>query len=144
MAVNVEKDGPVSIVTLSRPEVRNAVDRETAAELADAFRAFEADASARVAVFTGDQGSFCAGADLQKIAAGSPSRVEADGDSPMGPADLPKAPGATDILKIRMVKFNQNYGGPSVPLKYPPKTNLVFKSARPSLTRLCHMGWRMD
>jgi enoyl-CoA hydratase len=88
MAVNVEKDGPVTVVTLSRPEVRNAVDRETAEALAAAFRAFEADASACAAVFSGDQGCFCAGADLQKIAAGSPNRMEADGDSPMGPARL--------------------------------------------------------
>jgi len=88
MAVNVEKDGPVTVVTLSRPEVRNAVDRETAEELAAAFRVFEADASARVAVFTGDQGCFCAGADLQMIAAGTPNRVAADGDSPMGPARM--------------------------------------------------------
>jgi enoyl-CoA hydratase len=88
MPVYVEKDGPVTVVTLSRPEVRNAVDRETAEALAAAFRAFEADASACVAVFSGDQGCFCAGADLQKIAAGSPNRVEADGDSPMGPARM--------------------------------------------------------
>ena len=88
MAVNVEKDGPVTVVILSRPEVRNAVDLETAEELAAAFRAFEADASAQVAVFTGDQGCFCAGADLQMIAAGTPNRVAADGDSPMGPARM--------------------------------------------------------
>jgi enoyl-CoA hydratase/carnithine racemase len=68
MAVIVEKDGPVTTVILSRPEVRNAVDRETAAELADAFRAFEADEAARVAVFYGDHGHFCAGADLKKLA----------------------------------------------------------------------------
>ena len=88
MAVYVEKDGPVTIVTLSRPEVRNAVDRETAAELSAAFRAFDSDASARVAVFTGDQGHFCAGADLKKIADGSPNRAEPDGDGPMGPTRI--------------------------------------------------------
>ena len=88
MAVYVDKDGPVTIVTLSRPEVRNAVDRETAEELAAAFRAFDSDASARVGVFTGDQGFFCAGADLKKIADGTPNRVDAEGDSPMGPARL--------------------------------------------------------
>jgi enoyl-CoA hydratase len=88
MAVFIDQDGPVTIVTLSRPEVRNAVDRETAGELASAFRTFESDASARVGVFTGDQGFFCAGADLKKIADGTPNRVEADGDSPMGPSRL--------------------------------------------------------
>ncbi len=46
MAVYVEKDGPVTVVTLSRPEVRNAVDRKTAEELSDAFQTFDSDASA--------------------------------------------------------------------------------------------------
>ena len=88
MSVYVEKDGPVTVVTLSRPDVRNAVDRETAAELAAAFRAFESDASARVAVFSGDQGHFCAGADLNKIAGGTPNRLEPNGDGPMGPTRM--------------------------------------------------------
>ena len=88
MAVYVEKDGPVTVVTLSRPEVRNAVDRETAAELSAAFRSFESDASARVAVFSGDQGHFCAGADLTKIAGGTPNRLEPSGDGPMGPTRM--------------------------------------------------------
>jgi enoyl-CoA hydratase len=88
MSVYVKKDGPVTVVTLSRPEVRNAVDRKTAEELSAAFRAFESDASARVAVLSGDQGHFCAGADLNKIADGTPNRVEADGDGPMGPTRM--------------------------------------------------------
>jgi enoyl-CoA hydratase len=88
MAVIVEKQGPVTIITLNRPEVRNAVDRETAEALSAAFQAFDADASARVAVFGGDQGHFCAGADLKKIAAGSPNRAEPDGDGPMGPTRM--------------------------------------------------------
>ena len=88
MPVYIEKDGPVTVVTLSRPEVRNAVDRDTAEELSDAFRAFESDASARVAVLTGDQGHFCAGADLSKFAGGTPNRIEPDGDGPMGPSRL--------------------------------------------------------
>jgi len=88
MAVYVEKDGPVTAVTLSRPEVRNAVDRQTAEELADAFREFESDAAARVAVLTGDRGYFCAGADLSKIAGGTPNRIDPDGDGPMGPSRL--------------------------------------------------------
>ncbi len=88
MPVLVEKDGPVTIVTLSRPEVRNAVDRATASELADAFRAFDADENTTVAVFAGDQGQFCAGADLKKIADGQPNRFESDGDGPMGPTRM--------------------------------------------------------
>jgi len=86
--VLIEKDGPVTIITLSRPEVRNAVDRQTAQALAEAFRAFEADPGARVAVLTGDQGHFCAGADLKKIADGEPNRLESDGDGPMGPTRM--------------------------------------------------------
>lgn len=88
MPVLIQKEGPVTIITLSRPAVRNAVDRQTAQELADAFRAFEADRDARVAVLTGDQGQFCAGADLKKIAAGHPNRVEPEGDGPMGPTRM--------------------------------------------------------
>ena len=88
MNVSIEKDGPVMTIILSRPEVRNAVDRETAAELAEAFREFEADETARVAVFTGDQENFCAGADLKKMSKGQPNRVEPDGDGPMGPTRM--------------------------------------------------------
>ena len=82
MMVYVEKKGPVTIVILSRPEVRNAVDRNAAKELADAFRSFEIDKEAKVAVFSGDQGQFCAGADLKKIAEGKPNRMEPEGDGP--------------------------------------------------------------
>ncbi len=85
MAVDVERQGFVTTVILNRPEASNAVDRETAAALADAFRAFEADPLARVAVLTGAGGQFCAGADLKAFAAGMGNRVEAQGDGPMGP-----------------------------------------------------------
>jgi enoyl-CoA hydratase len=88
MAVNVERDGAITTVILSRPEVRNAVDRETAGALADAFRAFDANPDASVAVFFGDHGSFCAGADLKAIAAGDGNRTEPTGDGPMGPSRL--------------------------------------------------------
>ena len=88
MAVYVEKEGPVTTIVLSRPEVRNAVDRETAAELAKTFHEFEADSEACVAVFWGDHGHFCAGADLKKLSAGTPNRVEPDGDGPMGPSRM--------------------------------------------------------
>src|SRR6476661_4618173 len=68
ISVRVEKDGPVTIVVLDRPDVRNAVDRDTAVKLHAAFLAFDADASARVAVFHGAHGHFCAGWDLQAAA----------------------------------------------------------------------------
>src|SRR3954453_18251691 len=83
--VHVERDGPVTTVILDRPEVRNAVDGPTAAALADAFRAFDADDDAAVAVLHGAGGTFCAGADLKAIGEGRGNRLDADGDGPMGP-----------------------------------------------------------
>ncbi|MHC3002108.1 crotonase/enoyl-CoA hydratase family protein [Gordonia sp. GN26] len=80
--------GPVRIIGIDRPDRRNAVDRATADALADAFRRFEADESASVAVLYGEGGTFCAGADLKAIADGTPNRVEADGDGPMGPSRM--------------------------------------------------------
>ena len=68
--LQVEKTGPVTTVVINRPEVRNALDVETAQTLRHAFDAFEADGSASVAVLTGAGGSFCAGADLKEIARG--------------------------------------------------------------------------
>ncbi|MEM7608539.1 MAG: crotonase/enoyl-CoA hydratase family protein [Myxococcota bacterium] len=86
--MNVElKPGAISVVTLNRPERRNAVDRATAEALADAFRAFEADDDAKVAVLTG-AGSFCSGADLKAVYEGAPNRFEPTGDGPMGPSRM--------------------------------------------------------
>lgn len=68
--VLVEKDGPITIITINRPHVRNALDNETASALTVAFRAFDADPDARVAILTGAGGTFCAGADLKALAGG--------------------------------------------------------------------------
>jgi enoyl-CoA hydratase len=87
-AVRVERDGPVTTVTLSRPARRNAVDGPTAAALADAFRAFDADPDAAVAVLHGDGGVFCAGADLTALGTDRSNRVAPDGDGPMGPTRM--------------------------------------------------------
>jgi enoyl-CoA hydratase len=86
--VLVERDGPVTIVTIDRPEVRNAVDGPTATALAEAFRAFDADDDTSVAVFTGAGRTFCAGADLKAITDGRGNRVTGDGDGPMGPSRM--------------------------------------------------------
>jgi enoyl-CoA hydratase len=88
MTVRVDRSGSVTTVVIDRPAVRNAVDRDTAARLADAFRAFDADGDAAVAVLTGAGGTFCAGADLAAFAAGEGNRVEPAGDGPMGPTRL--------------------------------------------------------
>jgi enoyl-CoA hydratase len=87
-AVRVVRDGPVTAVLLSRPERRNAVDGPTAVALADAFRAFEADPDAAVAVLHGEGGVFCAGADLKAVGTDSGNRVQDTGDGPMGPTRM--------------------------------------------------------
>ena len=84
----VEQQGPVTVVTIDRPERRNAVDRPTADALLEVFEAFDADEDASVAVLTGAHGTFCAGADLQAIAGGTGNRVAEDGAGPMGPTRL--------------------------------------------------------
>ena len=84
-AVRVERSGPVTTVLLSRPERRNAVDGATAMALSQAFREFEADPGAWVAVLHGEGGVFCAGADLKEVGGPAGNRVAPDGDGPMGP-----------------------------------------------------------
>ncbi len=88
MAIKVERQGVITIVTINRPAVRNCVDRETAHELADAWRAFDADANAKVGVFCGEETGFCAGADLKAVARGDGNRVSIEGDGPMGPSRM--------------------------------------------------------
>lgn len=88
--VLVDQRGPVTVVSINRPEVRNAVDRPTAQALADAFRDFEEDDSQLVGVLTGSGGTFCAGADL-KAMANDPeraNRIDPEGDGPMGPTRM--------------------------------------------------------
>lgn len=90
MGVRVERKGAVTTVLLARPERRNAVDGATAEALAEAFRAFDADPEARVAVLHGEGGTFCAGADLKEVAgaSGRANAVRLEGDGPMGPTRL--------------------------------------------------------
>jgi len=86
--IRTERQGAVTTVVIDRRAAKNAVDRDTAQALADAFRAFDADPTAKVAVLAGDHGTFCAGADLKAMAAGNPNRVAPDGDGPMGPSRM--------------------------------------------------------
>src|SRR5207247_252003 len=94
-----DTDGEVAVVTINRPEVRNAVDDPTAAALVEAFRRFDAEEGLAVAVLTGAGGTFCAGADLKAVASGqrrrgaavwttAESRISEDGDGPMGPSRM--------------------------------------------------------
>ena len=84
MNVRVERAGPVTTVVIDRTESRNAVDLATAEELAEAFRAFEVDDAAAVAVLWGAGGTFCAGADLKQLS----NRIDPEGDGPMGPTRM--------------------------------------------------------
>lgn len=88
MSIVTERDGPIFMVVIDRPERRNAVDRATAAALAAAFRAFDADAALSVAILAGRGGNFCAGADLKAVSEGKGNRTEASGDGPMGPTRM--------------------------------------------------------
>jgi len=91
MSINYDSDGPVTTITIDRPDVANAIDAPTALALADAFRRFDAEESAHVAVLTGAHGTFCAGADLKAMRSGEPERITRlapDGDGPVGPTRM--------------------------------------------------------
>jgi enoyl-CoA hydratase len=82
--VSFEIENSIAVVTIQRPEVRNAVDLETAEALGSAFRQFDDDSALSVGILTGAGGCFCAGADLNAVASGRGNRVAADGDGPLG------------------------------------------------------------
>lgn len=102
--VDYEVDGAIAVVTIQRPAVRNCVDGETAANLAESFRRFDTDESLSVAILTGAEGCFCAGADLKAVAknrafrgregsqsgadSGATNVLRVDGDGPMGPTRM--------------------------------------------------------
>ncbi|MFV2089049.1 MAG: crotonase/enoyl-CoA hydratase family protein [Pseudomonadales bacterium] len=88
MTVLVETRQSTTIITIDRPKVKNAVDGPTATRLAQAFRAFDADQSQAVAILTGADGTFCAGADLKAVASGTGNRLRESGDGPMGPSRM--------------------------------------------------------
>src|SRR5262245_23341972 len=86
--VAYERTGSIVLVRIERPERRNAVDLATARQLAQAFRDFDADDTADVAILTGAGGHFCAGADLKAYASGERKPIGEEGDGPMGPTRL--------------------------------------------------------
>lgn len=88
MLVSYERDDAVAVVTIERPDRRNAVDAATASALAEAFRRFDLDEAASVAILQGAGGYFCAGADLKAMSAGERKRVAENGDAPMGPTRM--------------------------------------------------------
>lgn len=88
MPVKIEKKYPVFTVIIDNPEVKNAVDQQTANQLANAFREFDLDEKALVGVLWGANGTFCSGANLKSIAKGGGNRKEKEGNGPMGPTRL--------------------------------------------------------
>ena len=91
MTVHYDVEGPVAVVTIDRPEARNAVDRPTAEALLDAFTRIDTDDALAAAVLTGADGTFCAGADLKAMSEPGGERVNSlspDGDGPMGPSRM--------------------------------------------------------
>jgi enoyl-CoA hydratase len=89
MTIHIQRNGAVTTVIIDRPAARNAIDRATAEALADAFRAFDADPDASVAVLCGEQGHFCAGADLKSFASNPDEwQLDEEGDAPLGPTRM--------------------------------------------------------
>jgi enoyl-CoA hydratase len=86
--ISYSAHGAVTVITIERPEVRNAVDQPTREALSAAFRRFDVESGHRVAVLTGAGGAFCAGADLKARAAGQRKPYAENGDGPMGPTRL--------------------------------------------------------
>lgn len=86
--VRVERNGPVTTVIMDRPEARNAVNGPAAAGLYAAFEEFDDDDSASVAVLWGDNGTFCAGADLKAFGTPDANPVHRTGPGPMGPSRM--------------------------------------------------------
>ena len=85
MTVHYEVEGPIAVVTIDRPEVRNAIDGSTAKQLAESFQNFESDKALSVAVLTGADGTFCSGADLKAVSSDQNNlRVDLEGDGPLG------------------------------------------------------------
>lgn len=86
--LEIEKREEITVVSINRPQARNAVDGPTAELLAAAFRDFDSDPDQKVAILTGTEGVFCAGADLKAVATGKGNRVDLDGDGPVGPTRM--------------------------------------------------------
>ena len=88
MTVSFARLADIAVLTIDRPQQRNAVDYATAQELANAFRSFDSDSALAVAILTGAGGHFCAGADLKAFANGERRPVGIEGDGPMGPTRM--------------------------------------------------------
>ena len=88
MGIRIEKKDTITTIIIDNPDVKNAVDGQTALELANAFKEFDIDHEASVAVLCGDHGNFCSGANLKAFNKGLRNKIEKDGDGPMGPTRM--------------------------------------------------------
>jgi enoyl-CoA hydratase len=88
MSVDVENQGPITIVTINRPEVRNAIDQPTATALFEAFTEFDAAPAQQIAILTGASNTFCAGADLKAVSDRRGNSVRESGSGPVGPTRM--------------------------------------------------------
>ena len=88
MVVLIEKNYPVFTIIINNPEAKNAVDGPTARDLSSAFRTFESDEKALIAVLCGANGTFCSGANLKAITEGRGNTIKKEGDGPMGPTRM--------------------------------------------------------
>ncbi len=100
MPVRVEKDGPVTTVIIDRPEARNAVNPETADALVAAFKDFDSDPAASVAVFYGEHGYFCAGWDLKHASSGEGNLELNDLAMPLDDSEPPRGPLGPSRLEL--------------------------------------------
>ncbi len=88
MGIEIEKKNKITIITINNPEVKNAIDEQSASELAKAFKEFESDTDSYVAILCGANDTFCSGANLKAIKNGTGNKLTKDGDGPMGPTRL--------------------------------------------------------
>ncbi|MFW9951336.1 MAG: crotonase/enoyl-CoA hydratase family protein [Candidatus Thorarchaeota archaeon] len=88
MEILLEKDHPIYTIIMDNPDVKNAVDGQTAQELANCFNQFENDKKALVAVLWGANGVFCSGANLKALSSDKRNKVSKKGNGPMGPTRM--------------------------------------------------------
>src|SRR4051812_50141337 len=94
MSVRAEVDGAVLVVTIDRPEARNAVNVAVAEGIAAALDRLDGDDGLRAGVLTGAGGTFCAGMDLKAFVAGGGAARAGRGGARGGPRPPPQPPGA--------------------------------------------------
>ncbi|MFW9930818.1 MAG: crotonase/enoyl-CoA hydratase family protein [Candidatus Thorarchaeota archaeon] len=88
MVISVEEKKEITTIIIDNPEVKNAIDRHSALELANAFREFDGNKNSKIAILWGENGCFCSGANLKAFQKGLGNKVDKEGDGPMGPTRM--------------------------------------------------------